>query len=290
MSPDETVLADFLAPYRGRTRANIVYYVRWWREWLEGRGVGLLDAGARDVEDWVRYLIEDRGLHPNTVRSYVSGPMSLYRWCERTGRLDRDPMRHVRRPRDTRRTMRPWLTGPEVVRLLDVARDSDPETDAICHLLALSGPRVGELVRIDVRDVARHGEMTTVRLHRTKTAASDLISVAGPTRRALGRVLFVRPRYGPLLVSEHTGQRMSPWSVRRRLRAVLARAGLDTQVGPHDLRATFMTLSRQAGVPDVDVAVSAGIVTVSMLLRYDRMVTSVERNATHRLTQWLGEA
>ncbi|MEN1977045.1 tyrosine-type recombinase/integrase [Cellulomonas sp. P4] len=284
---DDQVLAEFMAPYHGRTRANVTYYVRWWREWLTGRGVGLLEARAYDAEQWVRHLVEDRGLHTNTARSYLSGPMTLYRWCEATGRLEADPMRHVRRPADTRRTMRPWLTGPELRRLLDVAAGMDPDTDLICHLLALNGPRVGELVRVDVRDIAQHGDLTTIRLQRTKTAASDLVSLSAPTLRALTRVLEIRPRYGPLLISEHTGQRMSPWGVRRRLRAALATAGLNTAIAPHDLRATFITLSRVAGVPGVDVAISAGIVTVSMLLRYDQMVAAVERNATHGLTTWL---
>lgn len=31
----------------------------------------------------------------------------------------------------------------------------------------------------------------------------------------------------------------------------------------------------------------SGIVTLSMLLRYDQMVAAVERNATHGLTAWL---
>lgn len=284
---DEEVVETFLAPYYGRTRQNVVYYVTWWRAWLAGRGVAVLDASTKDAEDWIRHLIEDRGLHPNTARSYLTGVTALYRWCERTGRLERDPMRHLRRPPDTRRSMRPWLTAPEVLRLLEVAERQDPDTDMLCHLLALNGPRVSELVRIDVRDVSTHGELTTIRLRRTKTAVTDLVSLAPETCRPLQRVLALRPRHGPLLVSSHTGQRMSPWTVRRRLRATLTAAGLPIAIGPHDMRATFITLARQAGVPDVDVATSAGIVTVSMLLRYDQMVTAVERNATHALTSWL---
>ncbi|WP_163275315.1 tyrosine-type recombinase/integrase [Cellulomonas iranensis] len=223
---DDELIAEFLAPYHGRTRANVTYYVRWWHQWLTTRGVRLLDAQAYDVEQWTRHLIEDRGLHTNTARSYLSGPLTLYRWCETTGRLDRDPMRHVRRPADTRRTMRPWLPGPDLQRLLTVAADMDPDTDLICHLLALNGPRVGELTRIDVRDVGHHGDLTTIRLDRRKTAASDLVSLSPPTVRALHRVLAIRPRHGPLLVSAHTGQRMSAHTVRRLLRTALAAAGL----------------------------------------------------------------
>ncbi len=286
---DDELITAVLAPYTGRTRPNIAYYLRWWRAWLADRGVGLLDATRGDVEAWIAHLVDARGLHPNTARSYLTGPAALYRWAVQEGLIGTDPMRYVRRPPDTRRTARPWLTRDEAVALLAAAEHADPATDAICHLLLLNGPRLGELLRVDVRDVATHGHLTTIRLHRVKTAASDLVSLAPPTERAVRRLVGDR-RAGPLLVSEHTGQRMSDHTVRRLLRAALAAASLDTRIGPHDLRATFITLARQAGVPDVDVAVSAGIVTVSMLLRYDQMVTAVERNATHRLTGWLGSA
>ena len=53
------------------------------------------------------------------------------------------------------------------------------------------------------------------------------------------------------------------------------------------LRATFVTLSLDAGVPIRDVMASMGVSDMSMVQYYDRAHASIRRNASHRLADYL---
>jgi Phage integrase family. len=65
-------------------------------------------------------------------------------------------------------------------------------------------------------------------------------------------------------------------------------AGIGFHVRPHMLRATFITLSLEAGVPVVDVMNSAGHSSLSMVSYYDRGYRDIRRAASRPLAAWLG--
>ncbi|QAY33888.1 hypothetical protein ESN35_06675 [Bifidobacterium pullorum subsp. gallinarum] len=56
------------------------------------------------------------------------------------------------------------------------------------------------------------------------------------------------------------------------------------------MRRTFVTLARNAGIPDRDIMASGGWSSVAMLDRYDRERASVERHAGIALSAWLEDA
>lgn len=56
------------------------------------------------------------------------------------------------------------------------------------------------------------------------------------------------------------------------------------------LRATFVTLSLDAGLPARDIIASAGWVSPEMLGYYDRAHASIRRNASHGLADYLNQA
>lgn len=63
--------------------------------------------------------------------------------------------------------------------------------------------------------------------------------------------------------------------------------GIERVITPHSLRRTFVTLARNAGIPDRDIMASGGWSSVAMLDRYDRERASVERHAGIALSAWL---
>jgi len=282
----EQVVTRAIAHLSGRGRQNAVYALRRWVAWCDNARTHILDADRTLAEAYIRYLREHRKLADNTIRAEVTHILRLYKWAHQEALIRSNPMIYVRTPRAPARSTRPWLAREQVQAMLAAARESLPAVDALAHLLVLNGPRVSEVVRIDLADLGTHGDLMTVRLPLRKNGATDTISVAPETRRAIDRAREGRTT-GPLLRNPRFGNRMSTAMARQHIAGVTRAAGIERHITPHDLRATFITLSREAGVPDRDLAASSGHHSAKMLEYYDRSVGSIERNATHRLSQWL---
>lgn len=63
--------------------------------------------------------------------------------------------------------------------------------------------------------------------------------------------------------------------------------GLDFHVRPHMLRATFVTLSLDAGADIRDIMASMGVSTMDMVHYYDRAHASIRRNTSHRVANYI---
>lgn len=74
-----------------------------------------------------------------------------------------------------------------------------------------------------------------------------------------------------------------------RLDVMADQLGLDHRLRLHQLRATFVTLSLDAGVPPRDVMASAGHAQLDTTAYYDRAYGSIRRNASGQLADYLAE-
>lgn len=61
------------------------------------------------------------------------------------------------------------------------------------------------------------------------------------------------------------------------------RAGIDHHVRPHQLRAAFLTVARDARVPDRDIAASIGGGSTAQVDYYDREWRSLSRQVGDRV-------
>lgn len=121
--------------------------------------------------------------------------------------------------------------------------------ETLLGLLAVTGMRSGEAVRLDRSDVDL--EAGTVRIVATKFNKSRELAVHASTAAALAAYTDLRDRHWPqprttsFFVS-NSGRRLSPSSLYAAFGQLLARAGLDPPAGsrgrrprPHDLRHSF---------------------------------------------------
>ncbi len=138
--------------------------------------------------------------------------------------------------------------------------------------------------------------MPCVHLSSRKFASTGQdISLAPQTVAALAPLLTARATGYLIRIPHHgndppitTGDRARREAVRlRRILAGTCQDNVLPVITPHGLRHTFITLARDAGVPDRDIMAAAGWVDPRMITYYDRAHASVERNATHQLTDWL---
>lgn len=181
-----------------------------------------------------------------------------------------DPFAAVARPDiDPDHSSTEGLTQDETARLLTTARDWSPRSYALVALLYLLGPRVDEVLALDVDQLGYDRGHRTLPLRR-KGGRVQAVPVPPLALDALLTHLDGRTD-GPLFTTG-TGRRWSEPEVWKHLRVLARRADLPQadSIKPHALRHGFITDALDQGVPLHEVQDAAGHRDPRTTQRYNR--------------------
>lgn len=194
---------------------------------------------------WLAWLA-GQGLARASIARRVSELRSFYRYLQREGVVESNPLVGLSSPRRPRRLPR-YLNVQETVALLTAPDTSTPQglrDRAILELLYGAGLRVGELAGLDIGHLdLGHGEVRV----RGKGDKERVALIGEPARAALSRYLAAgRPplatkRSGQALFLNRFGGRLSTVSVTHIVHKYGKLAGIERRVTPHTLRHTFAT-------------------------------------------------
>jgi integrase/recombinase XerC len=275
MNPaDRTAIADFrryLEAERGFSQHTVRAYtsevgrLAVSPECTLAGGLGCLDALS------VRAYLA--GFHrsdkPATRTRRLSALRCFFRYRVRLGALASDPTEGLPGPKAERRLPSP-LSVDDCERLIEAppapshpaARARDRSLEARDRALFL---RVGELTKLDVRDLARDRAELRVR---GKGNRQRVVPVPGQALSSL--LAYLEPRTGPGVLAEPMfknarGGRLTDRGVRKILRRRLLEAGIGRPASPHTLRHSYAT-----HLLDADVDLRA----IQELLGHERLSTT----------------
>ncbi|WP_225922804.1 tyrosine-type recombinase/integrase [Pseudonocardia oceani] len=300
-SPDRERLlaAAWLAGYRSpRTRRAYAADLAAWLDWLTGLDVDVLDARRVHVDLWARHLLDSGAAASSTTRR-LSAVTSFYHHLVDHDLLAANPAASVRRPKvDADHTTTVGLDRDQARAFLAAAdADLGParlRTAATARLLLHLGLRVDELAAADVADLGYdrgHRVLTVVR----KGGRRATLPIPPATGAALDVYLAARPPgpdggppAGPLLATA-SGARLDQSALCKLVRRLARAAEVPqwSELSPHSLRHTAITLALDAGAPLRDVQDYAGHRDPRTTRRYDRSRGSLDRNAAYTLTAYL---
>lgn len=282
--PEEVLISAYLAPYRASTRRGHYRVLLTWLAWCLEAGVHMLQARQLHAEQWARSLAAE-GNSRSTVAGKLLVVCGWYRWAHQQGHLDADPMLYVRRPSRPRRSNQRWLTREQLADLLRRSRGMPGSACALVHLLALNGLRLGETLAARVEHLGEQDGRTTLTLPNRKAGVMDRVSLPVETVTALQPLILGRDQ--GLLLRRGDGRALTAADVYRLLDQLSAAMEIGYRVRPHMLRATFVTLALDAGVPARDVMASTGHAHTAMVDYYDRAHAAIRRNASHAVAEYL---
>src|SRR5690606_20009895 len=215
---------------------------------------------------------------------------SFYKWADRRGLADSNPMTLIRTPRQSKRLPKA-ITIEQVEKLLAAPDERDVlglRDRAMLETLYSTGIRVSELVGLEIDDVDLAGEALKVKGKGKKERVVPLGSHAlAAIRRYVegvktdGRFLnaWAEGRsHRPLFVNKHGG-RLSSRSVRRKLDKYLKQVGLDPTISPHTLRHSFATHLLDNGADLRSVQELLGHQSLSTTQVYTHLTTQRMQNA-----------
>lgn len=255
-----------------------------------GYGVGqigtirLIDLQPQDIRDCIAAL--DR-LAPQSRKNVLKVLSMALRLAVNDGVITRNPCDAVDSPRVTRYEAYA-LSADELRRFY--AAVAGTRLEALWHVLADLGPRIGEALALRWADLDR--ERRTLRVRGTKTDRERYLSLTA-THMALLDTHWHRlqdertdnPRWterGFLFPSE-VGTALDDASARRTFKTVLEKAGLPKVIRLHDLRHTAATNLIAAGNDPTTVQYLTGHRDSSVLLEIyshhqeDRNRAAIER-------------
>lgn len=271
---------------------------------LEGeRGVSphTLAAYRRDIRQFLIFLKssgipEWHGVTPQVARRYVahldhryaraavarnlSALRTMFRYLYREGKVARNPLALIAAPKQPRRLPK-FLSKDEMAAMLGAPDPLTPtglRDRALLEVLYATGMRVGELVSLQVRDLALSDELRIL----GKGRRERIVLMGSAAREALtryledGRSRLLRGGDHGAVFLNARGGRLSDRGVRLVVDRYIRAAAHDRRISPHVLRHTFATHLLDGG---------ADLRTVQELLGHVNLSTT--QIYTHVSRDWL---
>jgi integrase/recombinase XerD len=264
--------------------------------WCTDAGVNPLHAKFTHVNVYARGLEEH--LAPATVARKLSGLSSWYDFLAKLELVAANPVAGADRPnvsRDHSATV--GLSPAEVDALLYAAKLESPRHHALVTLLADLGLRVGEAIRLEMKDLGHERGHRTVRFlgkggrPRRRALAPGTANALDTylRQRAERAAVAVEELSGPVFVTS-TGRPLDQPTIFRLIRKLADKAGIASaaRLSPHSLRHAFATTARSEGVPLEDVQDAMGHADPRTTRRYDRDRHNLDRDPSYAI--WAARA
>ena len=145
---------------RGMSPESLRRYIsslKIYNKYLQERNLDLLNVDRNILRNFLEYLRKDRNVSLKTVENYFTSIAGLYEFLEYEGYVDKNPVpsvrkRYIRRYKDNDDgQMRKLISVEEMAKLINSTLDVRDK--AIITLLAKTGIRRNELIKLDVDDI-----------------------------------------------------------------------------------------------------------------------------------------
>lgn len=272
------MLEAFLSAKRleGCSERTIGYYTSVLRAFLDSADKGLREVTTEDVRGYLIAYGDRSGVCKVTVDNVRRVISSLFSWLEAEDYILKSPVRRIKKIRSPK-SIKPVISDEEMVVMRDGCegiRDL-----AIVDLLASTGMRVGELVKLDRADIDFEGRQCVVH---GKGGKERRVYFDARTKVHLSEYLDGRNDNNPaLFVSlDARANRLEISGVELRLREMGQKLGLG-RVHPHKFRRTMATRAIDKGMPIEQVQVLLGHSKIDTTLCY-AMVEQENVRQSHR--------
>ena len=272
------LLGLFIAAKRieGCSDKSLKYYTFTVRQMLNSIGKHFREISTDDLRGYLADYQKDRGSSKVTIDNMRRIFSSFFGWLEDEGYILKSPVRRIHKIK-TDKPIKETISDEG----LELLRDACDEIRdlAIIDLLASTGMRVGELVKLNRGDMNFHERECVVL---GKGGSERMVYFDARTKIHLLNYLESRDDNNPaLFVSlNQPRERLLIGGVETRLRKIAKRADLN-KVHPHKFRRTLATRAIDKGMPIEQVQRLLGHVKIDTTMHYAMVNQSNVKNS-HR--------
>lgn len=236
----ESMIDAFLVGYRSKGGTD--HYLNMSKSWKGYFTMPVAAVTQRTVEAYRDHLI-DQKYGDSTVRKYVGGVGTLFKWAIKNDYSATNPAHGVTRPEEPDREVQP-LSREDQVKVLAVA--TDPAGRLLIELLIASGMRLSEALTLRWSQVDRAGG--SILIHKSKTGKARSI----PLNTTLTGILDRATRHvrSDFVLSDREGKALDRFIMSRVVESALQASGIVKIAGTsfNRFRHTFGSRLAEAGV------------------------------------------
>jgi integrase/recombinase XerC len=241
----QQVLQGFFNYLSGEKRVAIQTLVAYKRDLLRLQAFCTLQSivdwsalQAQDVRQFIAYRHRN-GVGGKTIQRELAAMRSFYRYLQKKGQIDRDPLQGVTAPKSAKKLPK-TIDVDQVAAVLDAKPDTllDIRDLAMFELFYSSGLRLSELVCLDVVDIDLSQGFLRVRFG--KGGKQRQVPVGSKAILAVKKWLMVRiDTPMPALFVTLRGTRLGQRSVQQRLERWCVKHNVPEHLHPHMFRHSF---------------------------------------------------
>ncbi|MFA4974619.1 MAG: site-specific integrase [bacterium] len=292
--------------YIQQNARDVVAHVAGYTPFAKLRLDGLTHAR---IEDW-RLSLADQGMKPRRINQVMAAVQVPLKWAFSRAEVPVDPFARIK-PLPRREGIRGSLTRAEVSMLIDL-EVKDPRKKLALMLMALAGLRRGEVAGLRWGDIDAVLGILNVTHNHVRMEGDKLPKLGSSRRLPIGKYLLSLlestkshiPYTGPAdYVFQTLGDKPEgepkPYGesfYRNAFISAMGAIGVDAEerearrLCVHSLRHSFVTLSREAGIPDFVVQSMAGHSSMAMTERYSHAGVIDFNEARAKLEASIGKA
>lgn len=223
---------------KGYSSKTIKAYLGHIRRLIDYQGKDLKDLTNNEIKRYILYLIDGC----NHSHSYVNQAISAINFYYRNVYRNDEALQFVSRPKKIKK-LPSVLNQSEVMRILNTV--TNEKHKAILYLVYSSGLRVGEVVRLKIKDIDSERMLIHVRQGKGRKDRYTLLSNV-----ALNHLRVYVKKYNPtiwLFPSWNNESHLNERSVQKIFEKAKNKAGILKSVSVHSLRHSFATHLLEAG-------------------------------------------
>lgn len=248
--------------YWRRMRAFLSY--------MDGQNRSIEDMNENDIQQYILYLIRDKGLSAGTINNYISAIKFFYTFVLQK---DWNP-RQVPR---MRRTPAFPVVPPKGDILTLINSISNLKHKAIFVLMYGSGLRVSEVSRLKIGDIDSKAMRVRVEKAKHNTMRYTILSeIALEVLRDYFKKEFANIKYQPndwLFLGQNKNDHIHVKSIKNILIKLRDKLELDSKISSHTFRHCFATHSLEDGVDPVFIQQMLGHKKLQTTLTYLHMTS-----------------
>ena len=234
------------------TVAAYLVDVRHLLEFLEGKGIGPIDASAEDLHEFLASL-HDMGISSRSQARIISGMRSFFKFLKIEGYIESSPVELIDSPKLG--TYLPDVLSVEeidaMIACIDPGALEAVRDRALMETLYGCGLRVSELLNLELSKVFLDEGFISVAGKGNKERLVPLGEVTADALgqwledRAGGKIAAGEENY--VFLAPRTGSRITRVRVFKIIKALASRAGIERDISPHTLRHSFASHLLEGG-------------------------------------------
>ncbi len=235
-------------------------------------------------------------LQHTTIDRHLATLRTFFRWLVEDGILTKNPAENVRFLNPKKESTTIGFSDPEVLQVLkmpDLNTKSGSLHYVILMVLFYCGLRRSELCSLRTGDIGFERGHHFLRL-KGKGNVERIVVLLVPVWNAIQHYLKMNHKkldsdeflFSPVR-NNRTGvsnKALDPSMIFYIVTRYAKLAGIKKRVSPHSCRATAISNARDHNVPDRAIQEFAGWATTTMITRYDKRKTALEKSAVHSIS------